>query len=303
MKKNAIIMAGLLVLAAAVRSDLSWGGTDFTANISDILAAARARASAEPNIGTETGTGPKTLVYLIPGFGGDSLLGLQQALHDYQQSQSAIRGYDTAGVTIKTFTYDVLDTYKTVAEAFNQQLYSDAIDSTTGTNPEQIFIITHSMANFIPRQAVIFAQADSVKRPSSLKALYKNKVTIISLNPLLGGDEGGKKAGWSPFPTWMGYLGRFKELDPAGDFQANMAQANSAFQAGIYDYYTFGVWGDSHLLGVWNAMDLKGSQIDKNWEVNYRKESASPQNYHLFTFTKNDPEITHEHDIRQQRQT
>jgi hypothetical protein len=50
MRKNTMAMAGLLVLAAAVRSDLSWGQADLNADPGAVLAAAGTNAAAEPNI-------------------------------------------------------------------------------------------------------------------------------------------------------------------------------------------------------------------------------------------------------------
>jgi hypothetical protein len=50
MKKNAIMVAGLLALAAAIRADNSWGQTEFTANAGGVLETARANAAAGQNI-------------------------------------------------------------------------------------------------------------------------------------------------------------------------------------------------------------------------------------------------------------
>ena len=112
------------------------------------------------------------------------------------------------------------------------------------------FIITHSNGDLVLREAV-------------RQGLSMNNFDVISISPLLGGSWYADFARLNP-GTLFGTFSRWKELFPAGSYQKELfTPANiEKFNAAVGNYYSYDVFGDPHLSGIWTRKDKWQSWVD-----------------------------------------
>lgn len=127
---------------------------------------------------------------------------------------------------------------------------------------KDIHIITHSWGYNVIKTAVLRSSysddffdsmPDSLnaEQKQKLRAFYK-KANIISISPILGGQQWAKLYPTDGTITYMGRtLEHVAEANPTGEFQQKLYDNDSLFKASIKSFETYIIEGDPHLKGIW----------------------------------------------------
>jgi len=190
----------------------------------------------------------------------------------------------------------VLRRAEQLAKEFNQWLLNpDNLDTY-----DNVYIITHCYGYVVTKNSVLrcfdtelpdgftphVPDDLTLDQKQKLQDFYK-KAKVISISPLLGGEEFAKMKP-TGLPIFMS-----SELNPTGKFQKWLFINDDIFKDNVKDFESHIVVGDRHLKGIWvtrgNAtlkqevqdwllehLDPVSFFIDKNkaWYANYEKEKA-----------------------------